>query len=95
MTNNPLAGEVDDDVGDLGTSFDNPNHIELPTAGNRVTVTPIDTTTYCKRDRVRNYMQKNDTAKTQILDGPVTSSTRNGYVGYFIYLLRITVGYLF
>ncbi|XP_057335778.1 transmembrane protein 132E isoform X1 [Microplitis mediator] len=78
VTNNPLAGEVDDDAGDLGTSFDNPNHIELPAAGNRVTVTPIDTTTYCKRDRVRNYMQKNDAAKTQILDGPVTSSTRNG-----------------
>ncbi|KAG8035245.1 hypothetical protein G9C98_001735 [Cotesia typhae] len=67
VTNNPLAGEVDDEAGDLGTSFDNPNHIELPATGNRVTVTPIDSTTYCKRDRVRNYMQKNDTTKTQVL----------------------------
>ncbi|XP_044592113.1 transmembrane protein 132E isoform X3 [Cotesia glomerata] len=78
VTNNPLAGEVDEEAGDLGTSFDNPNHIELPATGNRVTVTPIDSTTYCKRDRVRNYMQKNDTTKTQVLAGAITSSTRNG-----------------
>ena len=53
MTSNPLAGENEGEAGELATCFDNPNHIELPSAGQRSNGSgPIDTTTYCKRDKV-------------------------------------------
>ncbi|XP_024939788.1 uncharacterized protein LOC107266718 isoform X3 [Cephus cinctus] len=78
LTANPLATEplVDNDnenedtvtAAELGTSFDNPNHIELPSSlrisgdGSAAAITgasactttstvPIDTTTYCKKDK--------------------------------------------
>lgn len=69
VTSNPLAAEGEPEA-DLGTCFDNPNHIELPSANQRpaagggggggtggtggtgTSTGPIDTTTYCKRDRV-------------------------------------------
>lgn len=53
MTSNPLAAEPEDETMDLATSFDNPNHVELPLTGKRSNG-PIDTTTYCKRDK-RNF----------------------------------------
>ncbi|XP_016844995.1 transmembrane protein 132E isoform X2 [Nasonia vitripennis] len=54
VTSNPLANEPEDETMDLGTSFDNPNHVELPSTGVRSSIASsgaIDTTTYCKRDR--------------------------------------------
>ncbi|XP_063974726.1 transmembrane protein 132E [Diachasmimorpha longicaudata] len=56
VTNNPLAGENEDETAiELGTSFDNPNHIELPTSTRPPSSVPIDTTTYCKRDKPRSF----------------------------------------
>ncbi|KAI4500832.1 hypothetical protein M0802_004043 [Mischocyttarus mexicanus] len=53
VTSNPLAGDVEIDQTELGTCFDNPNHIELPSVVQRSNNTgPIDTTTYCKRDKL-------------------------------------------
>lgn len=83
-----MAGEVDDDSAgvtatELGTSFDNPNHIELP-ATSRPASAPIDTTTYCKRDKiprnsaVASVSTAKNQSKPQILAGAVTSSPRNG-----------------
>lgn len=79
MTNNPLAGEIEEDaIAELGTSFDNPNHIELPTTS-RPPSAPIDTTTYCKRDKIpRTFAGPMSKGKGQVLAGAVTSSTRNG-----------------
>lgn len=54
VTSNPLAAEPEDETMDLATSFDNPNHVELPMTGKRTSTGPIDTTTYCKRDK-RNF----------------------------------------
>ncbi|XP_033220713.1 transmembrane protein 132E [Belonocnema kinseyi] len=53
VTSNPLAGENNPltDPAELGTSFDNPNHIELPSIVRATPSAPIDTTTYCKRDK--------------------------------------------
>lgn len=53
VTSNPLAGENNPltDAAELGTSFDNPNHIELPSVVRATPSAPIDTTTYCKRDK--------------------------------------------
>ncbi|XP_051175131.1 transmembrane protein 132E isoform X2 [Leptopilina boulardi] len=56
VTSNPLAGEnnplTDAATAELGTSFDNPNHIELPSVVRATPSAPIDTTTYCKRDKM-------------------------------------------
>ncbi|XP_076240037.1 transmembrane protein 132C dtn isoform X2 [Calliopsis andreniformis] len=53
VTNNPLAAETEGEAGELATCFDNPNHIELPSAGQRSSSSgPVDTTTYCKRDKL-------------------------------------------
>ncbi|XP_046420331.1 transmembrane protein 132E isoform X1 [Neodiprion virginianus] len=54
VTSNPLAAEPEEESGELGTSFDNPNHIELPSVRPSAPV-PIDTTTYCKKDKTPRH----------------------------------------
>lgn len=60
VTSNPLAGENNPltDPAELGTSFDNPNHIELPSIVRATPSAPIDTTTYCKRDKTSGSFVK-------------------------------------
>lgn len=89
VTNNPLAGEAEDDptTAEIGTSFDNPNHIELPTSTRSVGwaagSVPIDTTTYCKKDKApRTFagkQSKSQSTKSQNNPGVVVSAAqRNG-----------------
>lgn len=63
VTSNPLANEGEPEA-ELGTCFDNPNHIELPSANQRSSSSVIDTTTYSKKDRVaRNSFAVKSTVK--------------------------------
>ncbi|XP_017893441.1 transmembrane protein 132E isoform X2 [Ceratina calcarata] len=67
VTSNPLAGENEGEASELATSFDNPNHIELPSSGQRSNGSgPIDTTTYCKRDKAprNSFVSKSSTGMT-------------------------------
>nr|XP_012232704.1 PREDICTED: LOW QUALITY PROTEIN: transmembrane protein 132C [Linepithema humile] len=76
VTSNPLAGEGEPET-ELGTCFDNPNHIELPSANQRPSggSSAIDTTTYCKRDRVaRNSFAAKSAVKPSAVIPP-TSTT--------------------
>lgn len=76
VTSNPLAGEVEPEA-ELGTCFDNPNHIELPSVNQRSNggTSAIDTTTYCKKDKVaRNSFATKSTVKPSVVITPTTSS---------------------
>ncbi|XP_012251513.2 transmembrane protein 132E isoform X2 [Athalia rosae] len=72
VTSNPLATEPEEESGDLGTSFDNPNHIELPSVRPSGSV-PIDTTTYCKKDKTPRHSNKS----SLIQPNNKSSPTRN------------------
>jgi len=77
VTSNPLAGEGEPET-ELGTCFDNPNHIELPSANQRPSggTSAIDTTTYCKRDRVaRNSFAAKSAVKPSAVIPPTTTAT--------------------
>ncbi|KAL0130525.1 hypothetical protein PUN28_002272 [Cardiocondyla obscurior] len=77
VTSNPLAGEGEPEA-ELGTCFDNPNHIELPSANQRPSggTSAIDTTTYSKRDRVaRNSFAAKSAIKPSAVIPPTTSTT--------------------
>lgn len=82
VTSNPLAGEGEADS-ELGTCFDNPNHIELPSANQRSnggtsgsTSGAIDTTTYCKKDRMaRNSSAVKCAIKPSAMITPTPAST--------------------
>lgn len=79
MTSNPLAGENEGEGGELATCFDNPNHIELPSAGQRSNGSngqPIDTTTYCKRDKMpRNSFVTKQASKPSTVVSATTIPT--------------------
>ncbi|XP_011873522.1 PREDICTED: transmembrane protein 132D [Vollenhovia emeryi] len=77
VTSNPLAGEGEPEA-ELGTCFDNPNHIELPSANQRSSggTSAIDTTTYSKRDRVaRNSFATKSAVKPSAAIPPTTATT--------------------
>lgn len=77
VTSNPLAAEGEPEA-ELGTCFDNPNHIELPSAIQRPSGTSgaIDTTTYCKRDRIaRNSFATKSAIKPPAVITPATTAT--------------------
>lgn len=83
MTSNPLAGEGEAES-ELGTCFDNPNHIELPSANQRsnggsasgsASGAAIDTTTYCKKDRIgRNGSAAKSAIKPSAMITPATTT---------------------
>ncbi|XP_061939594.1 transmembrane protein 132E isoform X4 [Apis cerana] len=79
VTSNPLAGENEGEGGELATCFDNPNHIELPSAGQRSNGSngqPIDTTTYCKRDKMpRNSFVTKQVSKPSTVVSATTIPT--------------------
>ncbi|CAK9819472.1 Phospholipase A(2) [Anthophora quadrimaculata] len=74
VTSNPLAAETEGDANELATCFDNPNHIELPSTGPRNNGSgPIDTTTYCKKDKMsRNSFASKPATKSSAM---VTAAT--------------------
>lgn len=77
VTSNPLAGEGEPEA-ELGTCFDNPNHIELPSANQRPSggSSAIDTTTYSKRDRIaRNSFATKSAVKPSAVIPPTTATT--------------------
>lgn len=76
VTSNPLAGEGEPEA-ELGTCFDNPNHIELPSANQRPngSTSAIDTTTYSKRDRARNSFATKSVVKPSAVIPPTTATT--------------------
>lgn len=85
VTSNPLAAEGEPEA-ELGTCFDNPNHIELPSANQRPTgggggggctsASAIDTTTYCKRDRIaRNSFATKSAIKPSTVIASTTAAT--------------------
>lgn len=77
VTSNPLAGEGEPEA-ELGTCFDNPNHIELPSANQRSnsSTSAIDTTTYSKRDRVaRNSFAAKSAVKPSAVIPPTAATT--------------------
>ncbi|KAG5308092.1 T132C protein, partial [Acromyrmex insinuator] len=77
VTSNPLAGEGEPEA-ELGTCFDNPNHIELPSANQRPSggTSAIDTTTYSKRDRVaRNSFAAKSAIKPSAVIPPTMATT--------------------
>lgn len=77
VTSNPLAGENEGEAAELATCFDNPNHIELPSAGQRSNGSgPIDTTTYCKRDKLpRNSFATKPVSKPSTMVSATTIAT--------------------
>ncbi|CAD1478830.1 unnamed protein product [Heterotrigona itama] len=77
VTSNPLAGENEGEAAELATCFDNPNHIELPSAGQRSNGSgPIDTTTYCKRDKLpRNSFATKLVSKPSTMVSATTIAT--------------------
>lgn len=80
MTSNPLAGENEGEGGELATCFDNPNHIELPSAGgqrgNGSNGPIVDTTTYCKRDKMpRNSFVTKPVSKPSTVVSATTVAT--------------------
>ncbi|XP_068980778.1 transmembrane protein 132E isoform X3 [Bombus flavifrons] len=77
VTSNPLAGENEGEASELATCFDNPNHIELPSAGQRSNGSgPIDTTTYCKRDKLpRNSFATKPVTKSPTVVSGTTIAT--------------------
>lgn len=76
VTSNPLAGEGEPE-NELGTCFDNPNHIELPSANQRSSggSSAIDTTTYSKRDRMRNSFAAKSAIKPSAMIAPTNATT--------------------
>lgn len=76
VTSNPLAGEGEPEA-EVETCFDNPNHIELPSAMQRPNGSSvIDTTTYCKKDKIaRNNLAAKSTAKPSAMITPTTMTT--------------------
>ncbi|XP_015432305.1 PREDICTED: transmembrane protein 132E [Dufourea novaeangliae] len=77
VTSNPLANETDGDTSEAATCFDNPNHIELPSTGQRNNSSgPIDTSTYCKRDKLpRNSFVSKSAAKASVAVTTTTVTT--------------------
>ncbi|OAD60987.1 hypothetical protein WN48_01054 [Eufriesea mexicana] len=77
VTSNPLAGETEGESSELATCFDNPNHIELPSAGQRSNGSgPVDTTTYCKRDKLpRNSFATKPASKPSTVVSATTVAT--------------------
>lgn len=76
VTNNPLAGEGEAEA-ELATCFDNPNHIELPSANQRSSgSSAIDTTTYCKKDKIarNNFAAKSSAIKPSAMITPTTAA---------------------
>lgn len=77
VTSNPLAGEGEPE-NELGTCFDNPNHIELPSANQQRPsgTSAIDTTTYSKRDRAaRNSFAAKSAIKSSAMIPPTNNAT--------------------
>ncbi|XP_012530083.1 transmembrane protein 132E isoform X2 [Monomorium pharaonis] len=77
VTSNPLAGEGEPEA-ELGTCFDNPNHIELPSSNQRPSGSSsvIDTTTYSKKDRIaRNSFAVKSAGKPSAVIPPTTATT--------------------
>lgn len=76
VTSNPLAGEGEPEA-ELSTCFDNPNHIELPSANQRPSggTSAIDTTTYSKRDRARNSFAAKSAVKPSAVIPPTTMAS--------------------
>uniref|UniRef100_A0ABD2W4F5 Transmembrane protein 132C n=1 Tax=Trichogramma kaykai TaxID=54128 RepID=A0ABD2W4F5_9HYME len=62
VTSNPLAAEPEEEA---LNSFDNPHHVELPPARSSSSASaPIDSTTYCKRDRQHRGLSSKSSARS-------------------------------
>ena len=82
VTSNPLAAEPEDETLDLATSFDNPHHVELPSGprSSSSASAPIDSTTYCKRDRHhRGFVSRSSARSTSHLRDKLVSFSGNSY----------------